>query len=82
MNPSLMKAKEKIREKTEIPKEIINSQNFNPATYTASIKQRNKNKENGQEKESIDNSHDVSKDSYAFKKTFTIRRHYEEEEKR
>ena len=47
MNPSLMKAKEKIREKTEIPKEIINSQNFNPATYTASIKQRNKNKENG-----------------------------------
>ena len=47
MNPSLMKAKETIREKTEIPKEIINSQNFNPATYTASIKQRNKNKENG-----------------------------------
>jgi hypothetical protein len=42
-----MKAKETIREKTEIPKDIINSQNFNPATYTASIKQRNKNKGNG-----------------------------------
>jgi hypothetical protein len=83
MNPTLMKAKQTIEQKTEIPKHLINSNNFNPATYMASIMHRNPNKENEkQTAETLQNSHEISKDSYQLQKVYSIRRHYEEEEQR
>eukprot|EP00347_Sterkiella_histriomuscorum_P024179 403332034 len=78
INPTLQKTQITLTNKTEIPKEIIMTQNFSQVKYNQQITRAQKqNDVNNQS--AVLNQADITKDSYQQSKIYSLRRHYERE---